>query len=289
MLTSRTVLRGGLRLLLRAGPVRGPHPADRELHHPQPRPGLRRAEQRPGVPGRPGAAEKPAVDPRLHAPLPGRVQHPVRRERAARAARRDQPDASATPAARARTCSCGASATCSTRSPASGPCRATARSTSRPAGCVDGVHWPASTRSAAAALPSYDALQVSATRRFRGGLHRRVPVPVLAQQGHDAGVERGRHHAEHVRLRHGVRHEPAGHPAHLQRVAGLPDSRPGRFWTGGWRVGGIVNARSGVPVNVTISRPGQRHGERRDGDEHPRRQQPRHAAPGPGARAWTRT
>ena len=27
------------------------------------------------------------------------------------------------------------------------------------------------------------------------------------------------------------------------------------FWTGGWRVGGIVNARSGVPINVTISRP----------------------------------
>ena len=27
------------------------------------------------------------------------------------------------------------------------------------------------------------------------------------------------------------------------------------FWSGGWRVGGIVNARSGVPINVTISRP----------------------------------
>ena len=27
------------------------------------------------------------------------------------------------------------------------------------------------------------------------------------------------------------------------------------FWTGGWRVGAIVNARSGVPINVTISRP----------------------------------
>ena len=24
---------------------------------------------------------------------------------------------------------------------------------------------------------------------------------------------------------------------------------------GGWRVGGIVNARSGVPINVTINRP----------------------------------
>jgi hypothetical protein len=26
-------------------------------------------------------------------------------------------------------------------------------------------------------------------------------------------------------------------------------------WKGGWRVGGIVNARSGVPINVTINRP----------------------------------
>ena len=27
------------------------------------------------------------------------------------------------------------------------------------------------------------------------------------------------------------------------------------FWTSGWRVGGIVNARSGVPINVVIARP----------------------------------
>lgn len=27
------------------------------------------------------------------------------------------------------------------------------------------------------------------------------------------------------------------------------------MWTGGWRIGGIVNARSGVPINVVIARP----------------------------------
>ena len=27
------------------------------------------------------------------------------------------------------------------------------------------------------------------------------------------------------------------------------------FWSGGWRLGGILNARSGVPINVTIARP----------------------------------
>ncbi len=31
---------------------------------------------------------------------------------------------------------------------------------------------------------------------------------------------------------------------------------PGQgMWTGGWRLGGILNARSGVPINVTIARP----------------------------------
>ena len=44
----KTALRGRLRAVLRAGPVRGPHPADRELHHAQPRAGLGRPQQRPG-------------------------------------------------------------------------------------------------------------------------------------------------------------------------------------------------------------------------------------------------
>ena len=46
------------------------------------------------------------------------------------------------------------------------------------AGCVDGVDSPASTRPPAAATAQYDALQISATRRFRSGLHRRLPVSV---------------------------------------------------------------------------------------------------------------
>ena len=53
----------------------------------------------------------------------------------------------------------------------------------------------------------------------QGGLHRRAPVSVLAQQGHDPGIERGGHDAEHVRLRDGVRDQSAGHPAHVQRLA----------------------------------------------------------------------
>ena len=104
-----------LRAVLRAGPIRGPHPADRELHHPQPRAGFGRGQQRPPIPSAGLAAARPAVDPRLHARLRERVQRPG----PAPACRASFPGTStspsATPAARARTCSCAASATCSTR------------------------------------------------------------------------------------------------------------------------------------------------------------------------------
>ena len=59
---------------------------------------------------------------------------------------------------------------------------------------------------------------------------------------------------------------------------------PGDGIWGGWRVGGIVNARSGVPLNVTDRPARQRHRERRDRHQHPGRQQPRHAAARSGAR-----
>ena len=57
------------------------------------------------------------------------------------------------------------------------------------------------------------------------GLHRRRAVSVLEEQRHDAGLERGGDLAEHVRLRDRVRHEPAGHPAHVQRLAGVSHPR----------------------------------------------------------------
>ncbi len=74
---------------------------------------------------------------------------------------------------------------------------------------------------------SYDALQMSATRRFRAGFTGGIQYQVLTEQGHHAGVERGCDVAEHVRLRDRVRHQPAGHPAHVQRVARVLDSRRG--------------------------------------------------------------
>ena len=64
-----------LRPLLRAGPVRGPHSADRELHRAAPGPVNRCAGT--GVPGRPRALSQPPLGPRLHARSSRRVQRPV--------------------------------------------------------------------------------------------------------------------------------------------------------------------------------------------------------------------
>ena len=94
-------------------------------------------------------------------------------------------------------------------------------------GCVDGlvINGQAISRLRArqSTTRSSWARPAGSVPGFTGG----VAVPVLAQQGHDAGFERSGDLAEHVRLRHRVRHQPAGHPAHLQRLARLPDSGRG--------------------------------------------------------------
>jgi hypothetical protein len=49
-----------------------------------------------------------------------------------------------------------------------------------------------------------------------------------------------------------IRHQSSGHPAHVQRLGRLSAAVQRRA---GRRLGAIVNARSGVPINVTINRP----------------------------------
>ncbi len=75
-----------LRVLLRPRPVRRSHPADRELHRAPPRAAGRRRRTTACLSGAGVAARQPAVDSRLHAPLPERIQHAVRRQPVARAA-----------------------------------------------------------------------------------------------------------------------------------------------------------------------------------------------------------
>ena len=130
---------------------------------------------------------------------------------------------------------------------------------------------------------SYDALQLSATRRFRGGFTGGLQY----QYSRNKGTTQGSNEAATTQNTFDYETEYGTNPQDIPHTfnGSLVYLIPGEgFWTGGWRVGGIVNARSGVPINVIISRPDNVDGERRDGDQHPGRQQPRHAAPRPRPR-----
>ena len=89
-------------------------------------------------------------------------------------------------------------------------------------GCVDGLVINGNADHRLRHGASYNALQIERDAPVPLGLHRRPAVSVLAQPRHDPGLERSGDDAEHVRLRDRVRHQPAGHPAHVQRLAGLP-------------------------------------------------------------------
>ncbi len=77
-ITPKTALRAGYGHFYGPGPVRGPDPADRELHRAPPGAVGRRPRAR--LPGRSGGLSQPALGPRLHARSPRRVQRAVRRQ-----------------------------------------------------------------------------------------------------------------------------------------------------------------------------------------------------------------
>ena len=85
-----------------------------------------------------------------------------------------------------------------------------------------------------------------------------------------------------------VRHEPAIHSEDVQRFTRVPGARQ-RILDERRRVGGIINARSGVPINVVIARPDNVTVGTATPDEHPGWEQPRHAAAGRGCREWIHT
>jgi hypothetical protein len=101
---------------------------------------------------------------------------------------------------------------------------------------------------------SYDALQISATRRFRSGLTGGLQY----QYSRNEGTTQGSNEAATAsntfdfNTESGRNLSDIPHTFNGSLVYMLPFN--GR-WAGGWRVGGIVNARSGVPINVTINRP----------------------------------
>lgn len=119
-------------------------------------------------------------------------------------------------------------------------------------GCVDGlvINNQAITGCGRA---SYDALQLSASRRFRAGLTGGLQY----QYSRNKGTTQGSNEAAtsqntfDYNTEYGTNPQDIPHTFNGSLVYLIPGDG---LLRGGWRVGGIVNARSGVPINVTITR-----------------------------------
>ena len=98
-------------------------------------------------------------------------------------------------------------------------------------------------------LSQYDALQLGLTRRFRQGFTKGAITSTK-----NRGTTQGFIEAATSQNTFDFETDQADNPTDIPHsfnasvVYQLPFQG---FWTGGWRVGGIVNARSGVPINVT--------------------------------------
>ena len=120
-------------------------------------------------------------------------------------------------------------------------------------GCLDGQTL-AGRAVSGCGYAQYDALQVSASRRFRAGLTGGFQY----QFSRNRGTTQGSNEAATAQNTFDFETEYGTNPQDIPHTfnGSLVYLIPGEgLLRGGWRVGGIVNARSGVPVNVTISRP----------------------------------
>ena len=120
-------------------------------------------------------------------------------------------------------------------------------------GCLDGLVING-TSITGCGYASYDALQISTTRRFQSGFTGGMQYQFSRNKGTTQGSNEAATTQNTFDYENGGRHQPAGHPAHVQWFARVPIPGEGLL-KGGWRVGAIVNARSGVPINITIARP----------------------------------
>jgi hypothetical protein len=121
-------------------------------------------------------------------------------------------------------------------------------------GCVDDVSLAGKYGIGGCGTAEYDAFQVGVTRRFQGGFTGGFNY----QYSRNKGTTQGSNEAATTQntfdfdSEYGTNPQDIPHTFNGSVVYQIPGQ--GAF-TGGWRVGAIVNARSGVPVNVTISRP----------------------------------
>jgi hypothetical protein len=116
---------------------------------------------------------------------------------------------------------------------------------------------------------SYDALQTSLARRFSRGLTLNAQYTLARSYGNTAGSNEARTAANNARsigefdYDLGYNNFDVRHAFNLSALYDLPFGRGRRFdlgpvgntLLGGWEVGGIVNARSGLPIEVLIVRP----------------------------------
>ena len=119
-------------------------------------------------------------------------------------------------------------------------------------GCVDGLVIN-NQRLTGCGRASYDALQVGLSRRFRSGLSGGLQY----QYSRNKGTTQGSNEAATSQntfdydTEYGTNPQDFPHTFNGSLVYLIPGDG---MWRGGWRVGGILNARSGVPVNVLITR-----------------------------------
>lgn len=111
----------------------------------------------------------------------------------------------------------------------------------------------------------YNALQLSLARSFNTGLTMNAQYTFAKSEGTTAGSNEARTSAQldNFEADRGRNNFDVRHTFNLSALYELPIGngkrfdfgKTGNFLFGGWQVGGIVNARSGVPIEVLVVRP----------------------------------
>lgn len=112
---------------------------------------------------------------------------------------------------------------------------------------------------------SYNALQLSLVRSFSRGLTMNAQYTFASSTGLTAGSNEARTSAQldNFEADRGRNNFDVRHSFNLSALYELPIGngrkldfgKTGNFFVGGWQLGGIINARSGVPVEVSVVRP----------------------------------
>jgi hypothetical protein len=112
---------------------------------------------------------------------------------------------------------------------------------------------------------SYNALQLSLARRFNSGLTLNTQYTFGSSRGTTAGSNEARTSAalDNFEADRGRNNFDVRHTFNLSALYDLPIGKnrtldlgkTGNYLLGGWEVGGILNARSGLPIEVLIVRP----------------------------------